>query len=72
MAKIAGGKMFGLTAPLDGAVRPRPGLGMKIDRPKMPKLDAGVHYTAAQIAGPKAKGTRTRHGLVHMPHKYND
>ena len=69
--KTGGNKMFGLTSPLDGAARPRPGLGIKVDRPKTPKLEEGIHYTAAQIAGPKAKGTRTRNGLVHMPHKYH-
>lgn len=70
MAK-PGGKMFGLQSPLDGAARPRPGLGIKVDRPKTPKLEQGVKYTEAQIAGPKAVGTKQRHGMTMMPHKYH-
>lgn len=46
----SGGKMFGIQPALDGAVRPRAGLGIKIDRPKMPKIDAGVHYVMPHIA----------------------
>jgi hypothetical protein len=66
---MAGKRIYGIEPTLDGAARPRAGLGIKTDRPKMPKLDTSVHYTNAQVAGPGAKGSVQKHGLTHMPHK---
>lgn len=66
-----GSKTFGMPKTFGNEVRPRAGLGMTVDSPKMPKLDNGIHYTAAQVAGPKAKGSTQKHGMTMMPHKVN-
>lgn len=44
------GRAVGMPSTFDVAARPRAGMGMMGDKPKMPKIEAGVHYVEPHIA----------------------
>jgi hypothetical protein len=51
-------RTVGMPSTFDMAARPRAGMGMMGDKPKMPKIEAGIHYVEPHIAhSPKSNFT---------------